>query len=209
MTKQAALRQTQVVKDHNLDCSVHGVTFDGRNLWFASDDRIVRIDPDSGEINHEISDVPSDAGTAFGDDHLWQLGGDKIRKVDPQTGKVVHTIPAPDGDKGSGLAWADGYLWVGGYKSQKVYKIDPQTGALLKTIEADRAVTGVSWTEGHLWYAALATTDEVELRRVDPKSGETLDRIAIEDGDYCSGMTADDSGRMWCGGKKRVRAVLR
>src|SRR3546814_7836748 len=38
---------------------------------------------------------------------------DRIQKIDPQTGRVLATIPAPGGGGDSGLAWAEGTLWVG------------------------------------------------------------------------------------------------
>jgi hypothetical protein len=52
--------------------------------------------------------------------------------------------PAPGGGD-SGLAWAEGTLWVGQYRNRKIHQIDPQTGAILRTIESNRFVTGVTW----------------------------------------------------------------
>jgi hypothetical protein len=51
--------------------------------------------------------------------------------------------PAPGGGD-SGLAWAEGTLWVGHYRNRKIHQIDPQTGAILCTIESNRFVTGVT-----------------------------------------------------------------
>src|SRR5438552_18459096 len=91
---------------------VHGVTFDGRYVWFASQDRLNALDPASGKIVRSI-DVAAQAGTAFDGRYLFQLAGGRIQKVDPETGRVVATIPAPGGGGDSGLAWAGGTLWVG------------------------------------------------------------------------------------------------
>jgi hypothetical protein len=38
--------------------------------------------------------------------------GDRGQKIDPKAGRVVATIPGRD----SGLAWAEGTLWVGQYR---------------------------------------------------------------------------------------------
>src|SRR5919204_1019322 len=112
---------------------VHGVTFDGRHVWFASGDKLNALDPASGNTVRSIN-VAADAGTAFDGQHLFQLAGDRIQKIDPKTGRVLATIPAPGGGC-SGLAWAEGTLWVGQYRDRKIHQIDPQTGALLRTIE--------------------------------------------------------------------------
>ena len=42
---------------------VHGVTYDGHNIWFAAGDKLNAVDPSSGKIERSI-DVSSDAGTA-------------------------------------------------------------------------------------------------------------------------------------------------
>ena len=73
---------------------VHGLTFDGRHLWFASGDKLNAFDPASGRIVRSI-DVAAEAGTAFDGQHLFQLADDRIQKIDPKTGRVIATIPRP------------------------------------------------------------------------------------------------------------------
>src|SRR6195256_3609851 len=90
---------------------VHGLTFDGRQIWFASGDRLNALDPASGQTTRAI-EVPAHAGTAFDGQHLFQIAEDRIQKIDPKSGRVLGTIPAPGGGV-SGLAWAEGTLWVG------------------------------------------------------------------------------------------------
>ncbi|MBN9268999.1 MAG: glutamine cyclotransferase, partial [Mesorhizobium sp.] len=82
--------------------AVHGVTFDGRHVWFASGSKLNALDPESGDIVFSI-DVPAHAGTAFDGRHLYQLAEDRIQKVDPATSAVLATIPAPGGGGDSGL----------------------------------------------------------------------------------------------------------
>src|SRR4051794_12481802 len=107
---------------------VHGLTFDGRHVWFASGDRLTAFDPGSGRTVRSI-EVPARAGTAFDGEHLFQIAADRIQKIDPNTGRVVGTIPAPAGGAVSGLAWAEGTLWVGQYRERKIHQVDPNTGA--------------------------------------------------------------------------------
>jgi glutamine cyclotransferase len=153
---------------------VHGVTYDGQQVWFATGDKLESLDPASGEVLRAI-DVAAHAGTAFDGKHLYQIAENRIQKIDPKTGRVLATIPAPGGGGDSGLAWAEGTLWVGHYREKKIYQIDSETGAILRTIESNRFVTGVTWVDGELWHATWEG-DESELRRVDPQTGEVLER---------------------------------
>src|SRR5690606_14011812 len=110
---------------------VHGVTYDGRQVWFASGDRLNALDPASGQTLRSI-DVTADAGTAFDGRHLFQIAGKEIRKIDPETGGVLAVIPAPGNGGDSGLAWAEGMLWVGEYQGRRIHQIDPETGKILR-----------------------------------------------------------------------------
>src|ERR1700688_5255343 len=96
---------------------VHGVTFDGQNVWFASGDKLNALDPVSGKTVRSI-EVAAHAGTAFDGEHLFQIAEERIQKIDPKTGRVLATIPAPGGGGDSGLAWAEGTLWVGQYRDR-------------------------------------------------------------------------------------------
>jgi glutamine cyclotransferase len=188
---------------------VHGVTFDGRNVWFAAGDRLVAFDPASGKELRAI-DVAAHAGTAFDGRHLFQLAENRIQKIDPATGQVLATIPAPGGGGDSGLAWAEGSLWVGQYRDRKILEIDPETGAVLRTIASNRFVTGVTWVDGELWHGTWEG-DASDLRRIDPGTGEVLERLEMPPGVGVSGLESDGGDRFYCGGGKsaKVRAVRR
>jgi glutamine cyclotransferase len=188
---------------------VHGLTFDGQYVWFASGDKLNALDPASGKTIRSL-DVPAHAGTAFDGKHLFQLFEERIQKVDPKTGRVLSTIPAPGKGGDSGLAWAEGSLWVGQYREKKIHQVDPETGAILRTIESNRFVTGVTWVDGELWHGTWEG-DEGELRRIDPRSGETLEQIDMPPGVGVSGLESDGGDRFFCGGGKsgKVRVVRR
>jgi glutamine cyclotransferase len=188
---------------------VHGLTYDGKNVWFATGDKLVALDPASGKTVRSI-DVVAHAGTAFDGQHLFQISEDRIQKIDPKTGRVLGSIPAPGGGCDSGLTWAEGTLWVGQYRDRKIHQIDPETGKILRTIESNRFVTGVTWTNGELWHGTWEG-DESELRRVDPQTGEVLERIELPPGVNVSGLESDGGDRFFCGGGKtgKVRAVRR
>lgn len=188
---------------------VNGVTYDGQNVWFASGDKLHALDPASGTPGRTI-DAAAHAGTAFDGRHLFQIAESRIQKIDPETGAVVSTIPAPGGGGDSGLAWAEGALWVGEYRGRKIHQVDPQTGAVLRTIDSNRFVTGVTWVDGELWHATWEG-DESDVRRIDPETGEVLERLQMPEGEGISGLESDGGDRFFCGGGSSgtVRAVQR
>src|SRR5262244_1419314 len=189
--------------------NVAGVTYDGQHVWFAAGDTLNAFDPASGKTLRSIEGV-AHAGTAFDGRHLFQIAEDRIHKIDPRTGRVLATIPAPGGGADSGLAWAEGTLWVGQYRARKIHQVDPDTGAILRTIESKRFVTGVTWVDGELWHGTWEG-DESDLRRVDPRTGNVLEILALPSGVGVSGLESDGGDRFFCGGGKggRVRAVRR
>ena len=188
---------------------VHGVTYDGQRVWFAAGGTLNALDPASGKTLGSIA-VDAHAGTAFDGEYLFQLAEDRIQKIDPKTGRVISTIPAPGGGGDSGLAWAEGTLWVGHYRDRKIHQIDPETGTILRTIESNRFVTGVTWVDGELWHGTWEG-DESELRRVDPRTGEVLEQIEMPPGVGVSGLESNGKDQFFCGGGRsgKVRAVRR
>src|SRR3954449_474647 len=188
---------------------VNGVTYDGKQVWFATGDKLSALDPASGKVLRSI-DVAAHAGTAFDGRHLFQIAEDRIQKIDPKTGRVLATIPAPGDGGDSGLAWAEGTLWVAQYRDRKIHQIDPETGAILRTIETNRFVTGVTWVDGELWHGTWEG-DESDLTRVDPRTGEVLETLEMPPGGGLSGLESDGGDRFFCGGGSSgtVRAVRR
>jgi outer membrane protein assembly factor BamB len=188
---------------------VGGVTFDGKQVWFAAGAALKALDPESGTVQREI-DVPAHAGTAFDGEHLFQIAESRIQKIDPKTGRVLATIPAPGNGGDSGLAWAEGALWVGEYRARKIHQIDPATGKILRTIECSRFVTGVTWVDGELWHGSWEN-DEGGLSRIDAKTGEELVRLDMPPDTTVSGLESDGKDRFFCGGGSsgKVRAVRR
>ncbi len=188
---------------------VNGVTYDGQQVWIATGDTLSGLDPTSGQLRRSI-EVAAHAGTAFDGRYLYQIAEDRIQKIDPHSGRVLVTIPAPGGGRDSGLAWAEGTLWVGQYRERKIHQVDPETGAILRTIESDRFVTGVTWIDGELWHATWEG-EESDLRRIDPQTGEILERLEMPAGVGVSGLESDGRDQFFCGGGSsgKVRAVRR
>ncbi|WP_394842014.1 PQQ-binding-like beta-propeller repeat protein [Pendulispora brunnea] len=188
---------------------VHGVTFDGERVWFAAGDKVTAFDPQTGREERSIG-VPGSAGTAFDGRHLYQIAEDRIHKIDPKTGNVLSSIPAPGGGGDSGLAWAEGTLWVGEYRARKIHRVDPETGKVLRTITSDRFVTGVTWVDHDLWHGTWEG-DESDIRRIDPETGEVLERLDMPQGTGVSGLESNGADMFYAGGGAagKVRAIKR
>ncbi len=188
---------------------VGGVTYDGQQVWIAAGDRLAAFDPADGKTLRSI-EVAAHAGTAFDGRYLFQIAEDRIQKIDPDTGRVLATIPAPGGGGDSGMAWAEGSLWVGQYRERKIHQVDPETGAVLRTIESSRFVTGVTWVDGELWHGTWEG-EASDVRHIDPGTGEVLEQLEMPPGVAVSGLESDGGDRFFCGGGSsgKVRAVRR
>ena len=208
----AAARPAEIVREYGPFpgvAKVAGVSHDGERVWIAGGDRLVAFDPASGEVARTLP-CAGDAGTAFDGRHLWQIAEARIDKIDPASGAVIASIPAPGSGGDSGLAWAEGSLWVGQYRDRKIHRIDPATGAVLRTIESNSFVTGVTWVDGELWHGTWEG-DESEIRRIDPESGAVLERLEMPAGTGVSGLESDGADLFYAGGGEsgKVRAVRR
>ncbi|KCB52208.1 hypothetical protein L537_2153 [Bordetella hinzii 1277] len=186
---------------------IHGVSYDGRHVWFATGGQLLAMDPASGKVVRELK-LKADAGTACDGRHLYQIGGDVIQKIDMASGQVVARLPLP-GSGYSGLAWGEGSLWVGHWRECLIHEIDPANGAVLRTLRSDRFVTGVTWARDQLWHGVGDGGGQGELRRVDPASGEVLERITLPEDVAVSGLESDGASGFFCGGGRsgRLRRV--
>jgi len=207
-----AARPAEIVREYDLSAGanvIHGVTYDGERIWAATGARLLAVYPSSGSVTRTLERV-CDAGTAFDGRHLYQIAETRIDKIDPATGEVLASIPSPGAGNDSGLAWADGSLWVGQHRNRRIHKIDPDTGAIQRTIDADRFVTGVTWVDGELWHGTWEG-DASDVRRIDPDSGAVLERLDLPPGVGVSGLESDGADLFYCGGGSsgKVRAILR
>jgi len=200
----------EILREYDVPAAnVGGVTFDGKNVWYAGGGALNAFDPETGKPVRSI-EVAAHAGTAFDGKHLYQIAEDRISKIELATGRVIATIPAPGRGGDSGLAWAEGTLWVGEYRARKIHQVDPETGAIIRTIESNRFVTGVTWVDGEMWHGT-SEAGESEIRRIDPQTGEVLEQLEMPKDVIVSGLESDGGDRFFCGGGKtgKVRVVRR
>src|SRR5262245_45607622 len=119
---EAPVQAAEIVREYGpfagID-KINGVTHDGKQVWAATGPTLMAFDPASGEPQRTLP-CAGDAGTAFDGTHLYQIAESRIDKIDPATGKVLASIPAPGQGSDSGMAWAEGSLWVGQYRERKI-----------------------------------------------------------------------------------------
>lgn len=207
MTTQTATIVREISGMPDVD-QVHGVAFDGERLWVATGPSLVAIDPATGDVERRLP-VAADAGTTFDGKYLYQLVDARIDKIDPTSGEVVSSIPAPGDGSGSGMAWAEGWLWVGQYKNRKIHQVDPATGKIERTLDSNRFVTGVTWEDGELWHGTWED-EQSEIRRIDAETGEVRQSLCMPPGQVVTGLAADGEV-FYCGGGSsgKVRVVER
>jgi glutamine cyclotransferase len=78
-------------------------------------------------------------------------------------------------------------------------------------LAAIAAVTGVTWVDGELCHGTWEG-DDADIRRVDPQTGEVLDRLIMPDGKKeVSGLESDQGDLLYAGGggSGRIRAARR
>lgn len=215
MTKkqtQAPLGRARVVREFGPFpgvSHVHGVTCDGEHVIACVGHALLVIDKRDGTVQRTLS-VEGSAGTAFDGRHVYQIRGAHILVIDPRTGAELRRIDAPGRGRDTGLAFAEGRLWVGQHRDRRIDEVDPQSGEVLRTIRSDRFVTGVTWASGALWHGTLED-DESELRRVDVDTGAVLERLALPAGVHVTGVESDGEGGFYCGGgaSGKIREVRR
>ena len=194
--KAAITRQYLPLADEG---RIHGLTWDGSRVWLCRDEELVAFDPKTERVVKRHAVPGAAAGTAFDGTHLYQLAKGEILVLEPDSGRVVRTLPAPGKGEDSGMAWSDGYLWIGQYHGAKIHKVDPKTGEIVKTLTSDRFVTGVSFADGALWHATMQDGKPTEIRRL--ASDGTVEEVLDVPTKRLAGMEADGAGGFWCAGE--------
>lgn len=203
MSTAEIVREVTPIDEKN----VHGVTFDGKHVWFARDDEVVEYDPETSAVVRRLPAPGARAGTAFDGEHIYQLTRDEILVLRLSDGFIVRRMPAPAKSGNSGMAYADGHLFVGDGPGAKIHKIDARTGAVVRTLSSDRFVTGVSCVGGALWHGVSTDGKTPELRRLGPDGAvEEAVPVPVE---HISGVEGTGEGTFWCGGERGKLRLVR
>lgn len=102
-------------------------------------------------------------GPAFGTQKAYKYNAETnalIWSSDDLTG-----LPHPGGSGGPTMAYAFGFVWVGGWTGKDLYKVNAGTGALVATLSLNVEPRCLEFDGTHLW--ASGGTAETSLDRVD------------------------------------------
>jgi glutamine cyclotransferase len=155
----------------SIDVAAHaGTAFDGRHLFQIADNRIQKIDPDSGRV---LGTIPTPeggaAGLAWAEGSLWvaQHRARKIHQVDPRDGRILRTIEAKRFV--TGVTWVDGELWHATWEDERsdIRRIDPQSGEVLETLDMPPGivVSGLESNGSDTFYCGGGSSGKVRAVR--------------------------------------------
>jgi outer membrane protein assembly factor BamB len=150
---------------------VHGVSWDGAQVWVAAGERLQAVDPDTG---HVLRSIPApgkgkDSGLTWAEGTLWvgQYSDRVIHQIDPATGAVLRTIQS--NRFVTGVTWVDHELWHGTLEDEKseLRRVDPQSGEVLARVEmpAGTVVTGLESNGKDLFFCGGGRSGKVRAVR--------------------------------------------
>ncbi len=191
--------------------SVHGVTYDGRQVWFATGDRLNAIDPDSGKTMRSLRRRRACRNGLRRRSTCSRSPKSGIQKIDPAR-PAGCSPPSPRPAAAATPAWPgpkgrSGWATIAPARSTRSIRRRERSSA---RIESNRFVTGVTWVDGELWHGTWEG-EESDVRRIDPQTGEVLESLEMPPGTGVSGLESDGGDRFFCGGGKsgRIRVVRR
>ena len=147
-----------------------GLAYDGTALWIISENRLYRVNAQSGAILTSFAGPAGDLqdltwdGTA-----LWvtsyQTG--TLYRLSPSDGHVLHSIPSPS-TKPVGLAWDGTSLWHTA-DNGRLYRLDPASGAILQDVANPlvNSTTMLAWDGSQLWLSAYSGSQLSRYRITD------------------------------------------
>jgi hypothetical protein len=133
-----------------------GTAWGGGYVWQAitSENKILKLDPVTGEIAAEIAPGISLVGVTWAfDTHLVVSGHyeQALFLLDPATGRIEGRMPAPE--RPGDVAWDGRAFWTGGAPgSAAIFRLEPGTGRILRVFEGWGDVRGIGWDGQRLWW---------------------------------------------------------
>lgn len=206
-----------------------GMAFDGRYLWIVGTifgdggaDRgvLVRVDPETNGAT--TIDLP--VGLAGGDlvfdgRSLWTTGvtapgrDPRVIEIDPTTGEVVSETPIHSNWWGA-LAVVDGAIWIaeshiredGAWDPFELVRLELGTGDALASVPIEDANGTLGDLEPLAGEGSIWVGTGSELLRVDPQTGQVLDRNVLRVG---PDLEFTDDGSAWFLGGDRWNRLQR
>jgi hypothetical protein len=184
----------------------------GRFLWVATPANLVKLDLQDGQTiaRTPIPNSPIQIGLASGAGSIWlaSTGSSQLLRINPATNRLIATIPLVDSQRGvqrslgSGVAYADGQIWVSRVSNRPhgdVITVDPATNRPTGTPIAvgsgpDAVVSGL----GSLWVQNTSVTlGDGTPSQIYPAMSRIDPRTRAVRSEPFSGTPARGFGSMW------------
>jgi YVTN family beta-propeller protein len=140
------------------------------SIWaVAFDGRVIRVDPETGEL---LAAIPIEAteltDIAVSDDGAWVTAKEdgRVFRIDPATNRVVADIRTGAG--AHGIVIDGSGVWVTNYRANTVSRIDPAANEVVATVEGVGSGVGITAGDGAIW----VSTQGQGISRIDPTTNE-------------------------------------
>jgi streptogramin lyase len=132
-------------------------------IWVVNElgDTVVRIDPETNEVNPRVQ-VTQPTAVAAGDAGVWVTshGTDTVTRIDPASGTTKQTLTLgedgiPDGP--TTIVLAPGGVWIASDLDQVVVRVDPATNQVAERLAVAGVAEGMAVdTNGGVWVTVHA-----------------------------------------------------
>ncbi|MBF4770396.1 hypothetical protein ISU10_21685 [Nocardioides agariphilus] len=156
----------EVDVQHDLPARGSDVAASEDALWLPCriDDRVLKIDPASGEVLLDV-EVANPVSVATGEGEVWVATASDTRRLDPTSGQILRTADAPAGSEG-GIVVGEDRVWVRNAEDF-LFEVDRATGERVGQVTAEGLTSSgdLLLLHGDLW---VASYDDQVLFRLDP-----------------------------------------
>jgi len=156
-------------------------------VWILQADRLLKIDPQSNQVQMIVSKIRSSSSIAAGEGAVWVSDRSRLLKLDPQTGRVLARLPVACDN----VAVGAGSVWAANPGKGTVVRIDPRTGLTLATIEVDRTPMVLAAGEGAVWVLCWETN---AVCQIDPDLNRVVAKVPLGVGIPIGGMAVGEGG---------------
>lgn len=173
-------------------------------MWLHVAGKVLRIDPETGQLVATIPTRGALGNIAFGDGavwvleqtHLWPNSESVLSRIDPSNNQLIQTIHLGPG--ACSIAVGEGAIWVAqsGSVPGKLLRIEPSSLRIVRAIPLWRRPGHLVIGAGSVWVGSLG---EGAVLRVDPMSNRVAEMILLPDEGSFGGGLAVGAGALWVG----------
>jgi peptide/nickel transport system substrate-binding protein len=175
------------------DASITALAAGAGSVWAAdgSSDRLLAIDPRSGNIRRAIDVGLHPTALAVGAGAIWiaDYAAHSVAELDPGSGQTLATVAVGNGP--TSIAVGDDGVWTANALDSTVSRIDPASDAVVATIPVDSTPVALQPVAGGIW---VASEYKATLSEIDPSTNRVVRRRALAGRPY---VFAADGSRLW------------